>query len=225
LNKLQILQEDISYTFSDAGLLELALTHRSASRDHLERMEFLGDAVLGLVISEALYARNPDADEGVLSRMRAHYVCRESLLTISREWGLADCLTVGKGERDARGVIKSGSIQADAVEAVIGAVFLDGGWHPSRAVVLSAWGRMLDEHPDPAGRDTKTRLQELVQAHGWGLPEYRLEDMGTDASPRFKATCSVQGREIGKGSGSRKKTAELRAAAEALDGLAEEGIG
>jgi len=224
LSKIQILQEEISYTFSDTRLLELALTHRSASGEHLERMEFLGDAVLGLVVSEALYARNPDADEGVLSRMRAHYVCRESLLTISRKWALAAYLMVGKGERDVRGAVKSESIQADAVEAVIGAVFLDGGWQASQAVVLSAWGKILDEHPDPAGRDAKTRLQELAQAHSWGLPEYRLEDMGVDASRRFKAVCSLQGREIGKGSGGRKKTAERRAAAEALKHLAEEGI-
>ena len=216
MSDLTQLQARIAYSFSDTGLLEQALTHRSSAEAHLERMEFLGDAVLGLVISEALYASHPDADEGVLSRMRAHFVCRESLLAISRQWDLAGCLTVGKGERDARGAIKSESIQADAVEAVVGAVFLDGGWQSARTVVLSGWAAMFAEEHQPDGRDAKTRLQEWTQAKGWGLPEYKVEDLGVDALPRFVATCYVQGRDLGTGRGNRKKYAELLAAGKAL---------
>ena len=221
MSDLTRLQDRIAYSFSDTGLLEQALTHRSFAADHLERMEFLGDAVLGLIISEALYASHSDADEGVLSRMRAHFVCRKSLLAISHQWELAGCLTVGKGERDAYGAIKSESIQADAVEAVVGAVFLDGGWQSARTVVLSGWAAMLAEEHQSDGRDAKTRLQEWTQAKGWGLPEYKMEDLGVDAGPRFVATCYVQGREMGVGRGNRKKSAELLAAGQALMEISE----
>jgi len=223
LRELHNLQTRLAYRFTDTGLLKQALTHRSATGTHLERMEFLGDAVLGLVISEELYAKQPDADEGMLSRMRAHLVCRDSLLTAARQWALADYLTVGKGERDAQGAIKAESILADAVEAVIGAVFLDGGWQSACTVVLSGWGNMLAEERQPDGRDAKTRLQEWTQAKGWGLPEYKVEDLGVEASPRFVATCYVQGREMGAGRGNRKKSAELLAAGQAWEQLSEQG--
>lgn len=223
MSRLQALQEKISYTFSDTGLLRQALTHRSTPGANLERMEFLGDAVLSLVISEALYAMQPDADEGGLTRQRAKLVRREGLLTIAGRWGLASHVNVGKGERGPDGSIKSESILADAVEAVIGAVFLDGGWAAARALVLSGWASELARDHVLDMRDAKTQLQEIAQARGWGLPEYRITDHGLSSSPRFEAACRVQGRIAGTGSGGRKKTAEMQAAERALDTVDPEG--
>ncbi len=219
------LQEKIAYTFSDAALLARALTHRSAGRPNLERLEFLGDAVLSLAVSEALYGLHPDVDEGSLTRRRARLVCREMLLTIARAWGLADCITVGKGERGPDGVLKSEAMLADAVEAVIGAVYLDGGWPAARAVVRSAWAPYLERGAVPDARDAKTRLQELTQARGWGLPEYMMTDHGPSVTPRFTAVCRVRGEQAGTGTGNRKKTAERAAAERALAHLETEGAG
>jgi len=220
LSPLITLQEEIAYTFSDATLLARALTHRSAGQPNLERLEFLGDAVLSLAVSEILYGLHPDADEGGLTRRRARLVCREMLLKIARTWGIADCMTVGKGERGADGRLKSEAVLADAVEAIIGAVFLDGGWDAARSVVRAAWGAHLNVEAMPDGRDAKTRLQEWTQARGWGLPEYRIIDHGAASRRRFDAVCLVRGERLGKGSGGRKKSAEMQAAEQALVTLA-----
>jgi len=207
----------IGHAFSQPALLERALTHSSASATHMERLEFLGDAVLGLVVSEYLHTTFPDMDEGALSRMRAALVRRESLSVIAGQWQLAPVLCVGDGERDSAGNIKSPSILANAVEAIIGAVFMDGGWEAARAVVRTAW-RDLFSHADTAdARDAKTRLQEYTQAQGWGLPEYAVTDAGAGVSPRFMAECRVNGRLLGRGSGDRKKEAEMQAAAQACE--------
>lgn len=219
MSKLLGLQEKISYTFSDTGLLRQALTHRSAAKSNLERMEFLGDAVLSLVVAEALYDMHPDAEEGSLTRLRARLVCRESLIVMADRWELARYVTVGKGERQADGSIKSESILADAVEALIGAVFLDGGWPAARLLVLSGWALELAREHVPDMRDAKTRLQEMAQAHGWSLPEYHIVDHGVASSDRFEAVCHVQGKKAGTGSGGRKKTAEMQAAEQALKGM------
>lgn len=213
------LQGVLAYRFSDATLLARALTHRSASAEHSERLEFLGDAVLGLVIAEQLCHRHPQADEGALSRMRAALVCRDSLLKVARRWHLADLAHVGGGERMADGQLRAPSIVANMVESVIGAVFTDGGWEAARKLVLSTWALMLDEVDAADGRDAKSRLQEWTQARGWGLPEYVLKDAGAGATPRFAAECRVQGVVRGRGAGARKKDAEQGAADEALRGL------
>jgi ribonuclease-3 len=210
------LERRLGYSFDDPALLARALTHRSASAEHSERLEFLGDAVLGLVIAEQLHQRFADVDEGALSRMRAALVCRDSLLKVARRWKLAELASVGGGERSADGRLRSPSIVANMVEAVIGAVFTDGGWGPARAVVLAAWDEALAEIADGDGRDAKTRLQEWTQAHGWGLPEYVIRDAGVGISPRFLAECHIQGVLQGRGTGARKKDAEQGAAGEAL---------
>jgi len=160
------------------------LTHRSISGEHMERIEFLGDAVLGLIIAASLYEQFPNAAEGELTRMRATLVCKNGLLTIAQRWGLASYLHVGVGERDKGGNIKSASITANAVESVIGAVFLDGGWSSVRSLVLNAWVDLM-------------------------------HDRGVDCSPRFEADCFINGNKAGSGTGARKKTAEMKAAAEA----------
>lgn len=214
----QALQERIHYSFSDQALLTRALTHRSASLTmqgkHMERLEFLGDAVLGLVISEILHGRFPDSPEGELSRMRSALVRKEGLLKVAKAWQLIPHLIVGDSERTTRG-IKSPSIAANAVEALIGAVFEDGGWESARKVVLAAWASMLIDIDRVDTRDAKSRLQELTQANGWGLPVYELVDRGVGISPRFEARCSVQEKAAGRGFGERKKQAEIEAAEQA----------
>jgi ribonuclease-3 len=213
------LQAMLAYRFRDPALLARALTHRSAHAEHSERLEFLGDAVLGLVIAEQLYSRYPQVDEGALSRMRATLVCRDSLLKVGQDWHLSEQAHVGGGERIDGGRLRSPSIVANMVESVIGAVFTDGGWEAARDLVLATWADMLDETDAGDGRDAKSRLQEWTQARGWGLPEYVLKDAGVGASPRFAAECRVQGVVQGRGAGARKKDAEQGAADEAMQGL------
>jgi len=218
---LERLQTDIAYRFSDHPLLQRALTHRSASLSHpcqhMERLEFLGDAVLGLVISEYLHSHYPDKPEGDLSRMRSVLVRKEALLCVAALWQLESYLCVGESERMASPAagIKSPSIAANAVEAVIGAVFEDGGWAAAKAVVLHAWQTMLVDIGDIDTRDAKSRLQEWTQAQDQGLPQYSLTDHGAGHSPRFEAECRVAGELAGRGRGDRKKLAETQAAAQA----------
>ncbi|HKJ83444.1 MAG TPA: ribonuclease III [Mariprofundaceae bacterium] len=205
------LQNCIGYCFRNPELLQRALTHRSAAAVHMERLEFLGDAVLGAVIAARLHERFPEATEGDLSRMRASLVRREGLQVVARQWQLSSYLKVGEGERNVGGV-KSPSIVANAVEAVIGAIYEDGGWEAASRAVLSAWQELIAD-VDMAGlRDAKTRLQEYTQAQGWGLPQYRSIDLGVGMSPRFSAECWIQGSRAGQGRGDRKKIAETRAA-------------
>jgi len=222
------LESCIDYVFSDKELLRRALTHRSANQavhgQHLERQEFLGDAVLGLVVAAYLHHHFPDKPEGDLSRMRAALVRKESLLKIANEWNLVVYLNVGESERVGKaGVapvgIKSPSIAANAVEAIIGAVFEDGGWSAANRLVNQAWQEMFKGIGETDTRDAKSRLQELTQAKGWGLPEYNLCDAGAGQSPRFKAQCRVNGELLGHGHGERKKIAEINAAEQAWQQL------
>ena len=205
--------------FADAALLQQALTHTSTSLPHMERLEFLGDAVLGMIIAEELYRRFPIEEEGKLTRMRAALVCRAGLLQVASDWDIDPLLAVGPGERDASGRIRSESICANAVEAVIGALFLDAGWTVVHDIVAQAWQAQLAGADSADGRDAKTRLQEYTQARDWGLPEYVVTDHGTSHSPRFSANCLVRGEEMGKGVGERKKSAESEAAKQAWQKL------
>ncbi|RMH60386.1 MAG: ribonuclease III [Zetaproteobacteria bacterium] len=215
---LQALEDTIGYRFADRALLRRALTHRSAAVEHMERLEFLGDAVLGMAIASLLYARFPALDEGGLSRMRAHLVRREGLLTVADAWSLDRFLRVGEGERSG-GRVRSRSIVANAVEALLGAVYLDGGWEAVQAVIARAWQPLLAQLDPNQVLDAKTRLQEWTQGKGWGLPEYRVEDRGANASPRFFALCLVRGEVRGRGVGERKKQAEFEAARQAWEAL------
>lgn len=208
----------IGYTFQDARLLELALTHRSAAGAHNERLEFLGDAVLGMVAAELLYARYPDADEGTLSKLRARLVRRETLEEIARGIDLGRHLRLGSGETRSGGH-QRGSILANALEAIIGAVFLDGGMTPARELVL----RLLSGHlaglaVDEDLRDPKTRLQEFLQAHGEALPVYTVEQVSGSAHDQmFEVLCRLDGRGLRvRGTGSSRRIAEQRAAEQAL---------
>lgn len=216
---LSALQDCIGHQFDNTNLLVRALTHRSASQPHLERLEFLGDAVLSLVISEQLFRQFRDADEGQLSRWRAYLVCGSSLKRIARDWHLQSYVRVGNGERDNGGNIRSESIAGNAVEAIIGAAFIDAGWEVAKHVVQEAWAGLSQDLPSGDMRDSKSRLQELTQARGQGLPDYHSIDQGVGKSPRFSVCCFVRGKSVGSGAGNRKKEAEIKAAEQALKHL------
>jgi ribonuclease-3 len=213
-----LVQQAIGYHFKDHSLLKRALTHRSASSEHMERLEFLGDAVLGLTIADYLHGKFPHYSEGELSRMRAALVRKESLMAVSDVWQLERFLIVGEGERKS-GRLKSRSIAANGVESLIGAVFQESGWEDARHLIMHAWSPMLKEVDVDSVLDPKSRLQEFTQGKGWGLPEYSVTDHGVGTSPRFSAQCSVNGEWLAKGSGDRKKTAELDAADLAWEAL------
>ncbi|MDT8375969.1 MAG: ribonuclease III [Mariprofundaceae bacterium] len=213
-----LIQQATGYHFKNPPLLKRALTHRSASSGHMERLEFLGDAVLGLAIAEYLHEHFPQYTEGELSRMRAALVRKESLMRVATLWQLDHLLIVGEGERK-EGRLKSRSIAANGVEALIGAVFQESGWNEARLLIMRAWHPMLEAVDVDAVLDSKSRLQEFTQGRGWGLPDYQVTDHGAGKSPRFSARCSVNGEWLGKGSGNRKKTAELNAADQAWEAL------
>ena len=210
------LEKIIGYSFQDITILNKALTHASKAPEHLERQEFLGDAVLGLIISEYLYHKYPQLNEGALSKMKANLVCKDALLNVATTWKLADFVNVGEGERDKKGVLKSPSIAANAVESIIGAVFVDADWHDAKQLVLRAWENLIKQVEPSNLRDAKSKLQELTQANKLGLPSYIITDLGIQSVPRFKAECMLQEKCLGIGLGERKKLAELQAASHAL---------
>ena len=204
----------------ERGLLDRALTHRSYAYEHggiptNERLEFLGDAVLGLVITDALYTRHPDLPEGQLAKLRASVVNAKALADVGRSLGLGAFVRLGRGEEATGGRDKS-SILADTVEAVIGAVYVDAGLEAATGLLHRRFDPLLDE---AAGRgaalDWKTSLQELTAARGLGVPEYVVHESGPDHLKVFVATALVASRPSGSGEGTSKKEAEQRAAAAA----------
>jgi len=215
------LAHHLGVSFCDGRLLQRALTHCSYGNEHMERLEFLGDAVLGLVIAEYLHDRFPDEAEGQLSRLRASLVRKESLYEVAKIWHLEVYLRVGDGEKTKQGGVKSKSIVANAVEAVLGAVFKDAGWDAVRSLILKAWQPLFTSLVKGDARDAKSQLQEYTQAQTWGLPNYEVNDLGVNCAPRFQAFCYIQGVLRGKGFGERKKFAEITAAQDALRALKE----
>jgi ribonuclease-3 len=211
----------LGYRFQDEELLELALTHRSVGGENNERLEFLGDAVLGMVIAQALYASHPGADEGALSRLRARLVRRETLEELARELALGQLLRLGSGETRSGGHRRA-SILANALEAVFGAAFLDGGWGATQAVILKLLGpRLAALDSDEELRDPKTRLQELLQGRGHALPTYDVERVsGSAHAQHFDVVCrlATPGVEV-RGEGSSRRAAEQQAAEHALRAL------
>lgn len=189
---LEKLQTRIGYRFKDITYLETALTHRSAHKDNNERLEFLGDAVLGAVIARALFERFPQAREGRLTRMRARLVRGDTLAEIAGEIELHPTLNLGEGELRAGGRQRR-SIRADALEALYGAVCLDGGFEAARDVILNMYqSRLLNANPD-IQKDPKTLLQEAVQKRGQALPEYRiLSKTGQAHNLDFEVECRLR---------------------------------
>jgi len=212
------LEHELGYRFKDEALLARALTHRSAGGQHNERLEFLGDAALSLMVADALYERLPDAPEGHLSRLRASLVRRSSLAQIARALGFPQRLRLGPGELKSGG-FRRDSILSNALEAVLGAIYLDGGLEALRPVALRLYGSRLDELPPHEDlKDPKTLLQERLQARGMPLPQYRLEAVeGEDHRQRFTICCEIEGMASGAtGSGGSRRSAEQAAAARML---------
>ena len=223
-DRATVLERRLGLRLHDRGLLRLALTHRSHAFEagglpSNERLEFLGDAVLGLVVTAHLYRRMPDAPEGRLAKLRAAAVSTPSLADVARGLALGQHVLLGRGEAQSGGADKD-SILADTLEAVLGAVYLDRGLQPASAVIHTLFEPVVD---DLAGRDGaldhKTALQESVAARGLVLPRYDITEEGPDHAKRFEATAVVDGRVLGTGQGRTKKEAEQRAAAGALDQL------
>lgn len=215
------LQSALGHSFADPGLPFLALTHSSYSNergreDNYERLEFLGDAVLGLITSEWLYRRFPEEPEGRLAKLKSFLVSATVLSEFGRGLGLGEMLHLGIGE-DRSGGRSKASILSDALEALIGAVYLDGGLEQARPLVEQVLEQGLERRNRVSHTDSKTRLQELTQGAGLGLPRYDLvAETGPDHEKRFTVECHLDGRLLSVAEGRSKKTAEQAAAAEAL---------
>ncbi len=220
------LERSMEFRFTDRRLLMRALCHRSYVAENPglesnERLEFLGDAVLGLAVADELFRRWPDAPEGTLAKARAAVVNSEFLASVATDSRIGDHILLGKGE-DATGGREKPSILADAIEAIIGAVYLDGGFGPACDYVLTIVGpRLEDAVTGDGSKDFKTRLQELAVRAGYASPVYVVESSGPDHSRRFSATVEIGGSASGMGNGRSKKQAEQSAARSAWEVLTE----
>jgi ribonuclease III len=205
----------LQHRFDDPELLELALTHRSASKQNNERLEFLGDAFLNLTVAQRLYALRPEASEGDLSRARASLVNQATLATVGREIGIDGQLLLGRGELRSGGAQRA-AVLADALEAVLGAVLLDGGHECAAGLVDRLFAARFERLPASAElKDPKTRLQEWLQGRGFPLPAYSVETVeGREHEQVFTVVCKVQERDLqAVGKGRSRRLAEQNAAA------------
>ncbi len=214
---LEELANRLGREFDDPTLLAHAMAHRSwcaemPGNSSNERLEFLGDAVLGLVVTSHLYETYPDLLEGEMAKVRAAVVSAATLAEVALELNLGDALLLGKGE-DASGGREKPSILADALEAVMAAVYLDGGWAAASELILGLLGdRIAQASEGPGGQDHKTRLQELAARHLDSMPTYEVVDEGPDHAKHFIATVHLGDRILGHGEGRSKKQAEQSAA-------------
>ncbi|ABE56045.1 RNAse III [Shewanella denitrificans OS217] len=219
VKNLARLSRTLGYEFTNQELLVQALTHRSAANKHNERLEFLGDSILSIVISDALYHQFPKATEGDLSRMRATLVKGETLTLIAKEFKLGDYLFLGPGELKSGGFRRE-SILADAVEAIIGAVYLDANMQACETLLLSWYKVRLDEiKPGINQKDPKTILQEYLQGYKKPLPDYQVVQVDGEAHDQtFTVECRIQDLdEVVTGVGSSRRKAEQLAAAQILE--------
>lgn len=214
------LQQSLEYEFHDPVLLERSLTHRSWVAENPdgfdnERLEFLGDAVLQLVVTRYLFDRYPKMPEGQMAKVRAACVSREELAEVAVRLGLGDHIRLGRGEESSGGRHKP-SILADTMEAVIAALYLDGGLDAADPFIQRHWADTIGRRAvSPGRRDYKTRLQEVLALEG-AAPSYSLVESGPDHDKTFRATVLVDGRKLGEGVGRSKKEAEQAAAGQAL---------
>jgi len=214
------LETTLRTEFADRAVIVMSLTHRSYAFEqggqNNERLEFLGDAVLGLIVTDLIYAWYPDLPEGDMAKLRASVVNMPVLAEIARSIKLGEELLLGKGEEMSGGREKS-SILADALEAVIGAVYLDGGLDSAQRLIEELFSDHIREHVESGEvRDFKTSLQELAVADSGAVPSYRLTATGPDHAKRFKALVYIDGQMQGEGEGRSKKSAEQAAAREAM---------
>lgn len=223
MSRLADLEEALGYRFSDQDLLRQAMVHRSyvaewPQHDSNERFEFLGDTILQLVVTDFIFKEYPELPEGELAKIRAASVNRDVLHEVASELGLGDHLLLGKGEETSGGRDKA-SILADAMEAVLAAVYLDGGLGVCRRLILQIWEmRIRQRSSAPGRRDYKTRLQEALARTGL-RPRYKLSSDGPDHEKVFTASVTVDGEVRGRGRGRSKKEAEQHAAEKALSAL------
>ena len=222
------LEQKLGYKFNNINLLKNALTHSSYANEvrngfsSNERLEFLGDSVLSIVVSDYIYKHYPNMPEGELTKLRASLVCEKSLCTFSRELELGSYLMLGKGE-DTGGGRERDSILADAFEAVLAAIYLDGGMEPARRHVMNFVLRELKHTDDEVFKDYKTALQEIIQRNPEESITYILTDeSGPDHDKSFTVEVRLNSNVIGKGTGKNKKRAEQMAAKEALMLMGEE---
>lgn len=212
----------LGYQFNNSDLFKQALTHRSASGAHNERLEFLGDAILGMVIAEVLFVKFPKTDEGKLSRLRSTMVKGKTLSIIAQEIELGDCLYLGEGELKTGGY-RRGSILADAFEALIGAIYLDSDFITAKTLILMLYQNRLDNISlDTVVKDPKTRLQEWLQSRKAELPNYELLNVSGEAhQQQFEVTCKVdhKGNHLTDGEASSRRAAEQIAAEKMLNQL------
>jgi ribonuclease-3 len=229
-DKLEQLQLSLRYRFTDYTHLLQALTHPSFDNEQdsgggdYQRLEFLGDAILGMLLAETFFARFPEADEGELSRYRALLAEQGSLAGIAREQGIGEFIRLGRGEEQSAGRDKD-SILCDVFEALIAAVYLDGGIEAARRVVLGLFDDLLDAPwGQTVSRDAKSELQEALSARGLPPPEYRLaEESGPPHDRQFRFLVLMEDRVVGEGHGRSKKIAQQAAAMRALELLDREG--
>ena len=218
------LESVLGYSFTDPAHLRQALRHRSwvaetGEGPSNERLEFLGDTILQLVVTDFIFAHYPDHPEGGLAKLRSSAVRKEVLFAVAAELGLGDHLMLGRGE-EATGGRGKASILADAMEAVLGAVYLDGGLDPSRRLILRLWEeRIRRRAASPGWNDYKSRLQEHLARDG-AVPGYSISGAGPDHAKLFTAAVSVDGTEWGTGTGRSKREAQQAAARQALETLA-----
>jgi len=218
---LDALQQRLGHVFAQPALLTRALTHRSFGHAHNERLEFLGDAVLNMAVSAMLYQRFAGSDEGDLTRVRAHLVREESLHRAALALGLPQVLRLSDGETRGGGAQRA-SILADALEALIGAAFLDGGFDASQQVVRRLFGELIDSTEiDNWSKDAKTELQEWLQARRLAVPTYRIvATRGQAHAQTFEVECQVDALGLAeRGEGRSRRTAEQQAARRMLEGL------
>ena len=218
MSRVPVLEKRLGHRFHSAAIVEQALTHRSFGSPHNERLEFLGDGVLGCVIAEELFARFPGLPEGKLTRLRASLVREESLAEIARGIDLARFLRLGDAAL-GQGVDVRSSILADALEALFGAAFVDGGYSAAKGAILIAFGDALARlDPELPGKDPKTRLQEYVQGRKFKLPEYRVAaTKGAAHKQTFEVECKVVELKLSAtGTGTSRQRAEQAAAGNLL---------
>lgn len=225
MNDLEQIYKIFDYQFKDTALLKLALTHRSIGSENNERLEFLGDSVLGMVISAELYQRFPQVKEGILTRLRSSLVKGETLSQIALELNLGDYIKLGSGELKSGGYRRASTL-ADVVEAIIGAIYLDSknesGLETARQIILTLFKKRLDAcKPTGILKDPKTRLQEYLQAKNIPLPSYDVVSIsGKEHKQTFKVSCTIEGLS-GQvvASGSSRRKAEQAAAEKTLETL------
>lgn len=225
---ITILETTLEYTFSNRVLPTTALTHPSHLNevqsavvgDDYQRLEFLGDALLGMLLAELLFHRYPDWQEGDLSRFRARIAGQDSLAALARDLSIGPLIILGRGEEQSGGRAKD-SILADVLEALLAAVYLDGGIGAARTLVERLFEQFMAHHEARhLGQDTKSELQELLSSRGWPPPDYLLvEDSGPPHDRLFRYQVSSGGQELGSGEGKSKKSAQQAAAAQALTRL------